>query len=54
MKIIDIRVMIRVEVHNASFNNTSVISWRQFYRWRKWEFPEKTTDLPLSQTTFIT
>jgi len=28
MTIIDIRVMIRVVVLNATFNNTSVISWR--------------------------
>jgi hypothetical protein len=30
---------------NATFNNISVISWRQFYWWRKPEYPEKTTDL---------
>jgi hypothetical protein len=30
---------------NATFSNISVISWRQFYWWRKPEHPEKTTDL---------
>jgi hypothetical protein len=30
---------------NATINNISVISWRQFYWWRKPEYPEKTTDL---------
>ena len=32
-------------VFDATFNNTSVISWRQFYWWRKLEFPKKTTNL---------
>jgi len=32
-------------VINAIFNNISVILWRQFYWWRKPEYPEKTTDL---------
>jgi hypothetical protein len=32
-------------VFNATFNNISVISWRQFYWRRKPEDPEKTTDL---------
>ena len=32
-------------VFNATFNNISVISWRQFYRWRKPEDPKKTTDM---------
>ena len=32
-------------VFNASFNNISVISWGQFYWWRKADYPEKTTDL---------
>jgi uncharacterized membrane protein len=36
-------------VLNATFNTISVISWRQFYWWRKPEDPEKTTDL--SQVT---
>jgi hypothetical protein len=36
-------------VSNATFNNISVISWGQFYWWRKPEYPEKTTDL--SQVT---
>jgi len=31
---------------NASFNNTLVISWRQFYWWRKPEYTKKTTELP--------
>ena len=26
---------------NVTFNNISVISWRQFYWWRKSEYPEK-------------
>jgi hypothetical protein len=30
---------------NATFNNISVIPWRQLYWWRKPEYPEKTTDL---------
>ena len=34
---------------NATFSNISVISWRQFYWWRKPEHPKKTTDL--SQVT---
>ena len=29
----------------ATFNNISVISWRQFYWWRKLNYPEKTTQL---------
>jgi hypothetical protein len=33
-------------VFNDTFNNISVISWRQFYWWRKREYPEKTIDLP--------
>ena len=32
-------------VFNATFNNISVISWWQFYWWRKPEYPEKTIDL---------
>ena len=36
---------VRVMVFNATFNNISVISWGQFYWWRKPECPEKTTDL---------
>jgi cytochrome b561 len=36
-------------VLNATFNNISVIFWRQFYWWRKPEYPKKTTDL--SQVT---
>ena len=36
-------------VFNATFNNISVILWRQFYWWRKYKDPEKTTDL--SQVT---
>jgi hypothetical protein len=39
---------IRVMVFNATFNNISIISWRQIYWWRKPEFPEKTTDLVTS------
>ena len=43
-----VRVRVRVMVFNATFNNTSVISWRSVL-WRKPEYPEKTTDL--SQVT---
>jgi len=32
-------------VFNATFNNISVISWQSVNRWRKPEYPEKTTDL---------
>jgi hypothetical protein len=32
-------------IMNTTFNNISVISWRQFCWWRKPEDPEKTTDL---------
>ena len=42
-------VRVRVMVFNATFNDISVISWGQFYWWRKQEYPEKTTDL--SQVT---
>ena len=35
-------------VLNATFNNISVISWRQLYLWRKPEYPEK---IDLSQVT---
>jgi hypothetical protein len=34
-----------VMVFNAIFNTISAISWRQFYWWRKPEYPVKTTDL---------
>ena len=34
---------------SATFNNISVISWGQFYWWRKPDYQEKTTDL--SQVT---
>jgi hypothetical protein len=36
-------------VLHATFNNISVISWRQLYWWKKPEDPEKTIDL--SQVT---
>ena len=39
---------VRVMVFNATFNNISIISWRQFYWWSKAECPEKTD---LSQVT---
>jgi hypothetical protein len=35
-------------VFNATFNNISVISWRQFYWWRISEYLEKTTDIVFS------
>ena len=44
-------VWFKVMVFNATFNNISVISWWQFYWWRKSVYPEKTTDL--SQVTDI-
>ena len=31
---------------NVTFNNISIISWGQFYWWRKAEYPEKITGLP--------
>ena len=37
---------VRAMVLNARFNNMSVISGDQLYRWRKQEYPEKTSDLP--------
>ena len=37
---------VRAMVLNAIFNNMSVISGDQLYRWRKQEYPEKTSDLP--------
>jgi hypothetical protein len=33
-------------VFNVTFNNISVIFWRQFYCWRKLEYLEKNPDLP--------
>jgi len=36
---------------NATFYHISVISWRQFYRLKKPEYPEKTTNL--SQVTVV-
>ena len=34
-------------VFNATFNHISVITWHQFYWWKKpRKKPEKTTDLP--------
>ena len=43
------RIMVRVMVFKATFNNISVISWRSvllFYWWRKPEYQKKTTDRP--------
>jgi hypothetical protein len=37
---------VRFMVFNATFNNISAISWRQFYWWMKSEYPEKTIGLP--------
>jgi ankyrin repeat protein len=38
-------VRVRVMVFNATFNNISVISWGQFYWWRKQDYNlEKTTN----------
>jgi hypothetical protein len=31
---------------SATFNNISVISWWKVFWWRKYEYPEKSTDLP--------
>jgi hypothetical protein len=36
-------ILFKIMASNGTFNNISVISWRQFYRWGK---PEKNTDLP--------
>jgi hypothetical protein len=38
-------ILIRFMVFNTTFNNISVISWHQFYWWRKPEYLEKTTNL---------
>jgi len=35
-------------VFNTTFNNISIISWRQFYSCWKSEYKEKTTQLPLT------
>jgi len=40
-------------VYNATFNNISVISWRQFYWWKKPLYTEKTTGLPQPVTNFF-
>jgi hypothetical protein len=40
-------------VFNVTFNNTSIFhlySGRQFYWWKKLEYPVKTTDLPAATT----
>jgi len=39
-------VLIGFMLFNTTFNNISVISWRQFYWWRKLECEEESTDLP--------
>ena len=41
-------IKIRNIMFNATFNN--IMSWRQFY-WRKPEYPEKTTELPMTIIT---
>jgi hypothetical protein len=35
-----------VMVFSATFNNSSVISWRSVFLMAKTEYPAKTTDLP--------
>ena len=45
--------MVRFMVLNATFNNISAISWRQFYWWKKPGYPEKTTDLSQVTDKFI-
>jgi len=33
-------------IFSATFNNISVISWWKVFWWMKYEYPEKSTDLP--------
>ena len=40
-----LRVRFKVLEFNVTFNNISVILWRQFYWWRNKDYLEKTTDL---------
>ena len=49
MKYVQVKLMAWFMVSNATFNNIPVISWGQFYWWRKLEYPKKSTDL--SQVT---
>jgi hypothetical protein len=44
MKVVvgDLYIRVRVLVFNATFNNISIMSWHQFYWWRKPEYPEVT------------
>ena len=44
-----LKVWFRFMVFNVTFNNFQLYLGRQFYWWRKLEYPEKTTDL--SQVT---
>ena len=39
-------LVVVVMLFNDTFNNISVISWGQFYWWKKPQYPEKTTNLP--------
>ena len=45
MQVVLLSWLHRFMVFNATFNNISVISWRQFYWWRKPQYQEKTTNM---------
>jgi hypothetical protein len=45
MKYVQAKLTAWFMVSNATFINFPVISWGQFYWWRKLEYPEKSTGL---------